>query len=98
MEDRFFTVTNNGVLLRVRARPGAREDAVLGVRGAELKVTVRAAAEKGKANGDIARILSRALGIARNEVVLRSGAASRRKVFHLPSTAAPALERMETGR
>ena len=94
MTERFFTVHADGVSLNVKARPGYREDAILGARGAELVVAVRANAEKGKANGEIARLLSRALKIQREEVVLVRGASSPHKVFRLPLAAAPPLSKM----
>jgi uncharacterized protein YggU (UPF0235/DUF167 family) len=97
MGARFYTVDAHAVHLRVRARPGSREGAVLGARGAELVVAVRARAEKGKANEEIVRLLSRVLDIPRGEVILARGAASPHKVFRLPLAAAPRLEEWGAG-
>jgi len=94
MTARFFTVHENGVSLSVKARPGSREDAILGVRGAELIVAVRAHAEKGKANEEIVRLLSRILKIPRGEVELMRGAASPHKVFRLPLAAVSLLSKI----
>jgi uncharacterized protein len=87
-ETGFYTVQAKCVTLRVKAKPGARQDAVLGVQGAELAVAVRAVAEKGKANQEIARVLARALGLSRDSVVLKLGAGSHHKVFQVPREAA----------
>ena len=96
-EQGFFTVQAKGILLRVKAKPGARADAVLGVRAGELMVAGRAVAEKGRANAEIARILAKALDVPRDEMVLKSGGASPHKVFTLPLSAAPALETAARG-
>lgn len=95
MSERFFLEGKGGVTLMVRVKPGAREDAVLGVRAGELLVSVRARPEKGKANIEVIRLLSAELGISRARVVLKRGGASPRKVFALPASAVPALQRLE---
>ncbi len=95
MTNRFFAVHGSSVSLNVKARPGYRENAILGVHGAELIVAVRAPAEKGRANAEIARVLSRILRIPRGEVVLKRGATSAHKVFYLPLDAATVLEKMD---
>jgi uncharacterized protein YggU (UPF0235/DUF167 family) len=90
-EPAFFSVGAEAVVLRVKAKPHAREDAVLGVRAGELVVAVRAAAEKGKANAEIARVLAKALGVPRDRVALKSGAGAPHKVFVVPLEAAAVL-------
>jgi uncharacterized protein len=94
MPEGFFTVRSECIFLRVKAKPGAREDSVLGVRGSELVVSVRAAPEKGKANAEIARVLARALGVPRDDVVLKLGGSSAHKVYTVPLGASAALGRM----
>ncbi|HTP57355.1 MAG TPA: DUF167 domain-containing protein [Spirochaetia bacterium] len=94
--ERFFTVRPECIFLRVKARPGAREDSVLGVRGSELVVAVRVPPEKGKANAEIAKVLARALGVPRDDVVLKRGGQSAHKVYTVPRGASAALEKMES--
>ena len=67
---------------------------MLGVRGAELLVAVRAVAEKGKANEEIAHVIAEALGVPRDSVVLKLGGGSPRKVFQVPLEASAALKRL----
>jgi uncharacterized protein YggU (UPF0235/DUF167 family) len=93
--ERFFSTGPKGILLSVRAKPGARKDAVLGVRAGELLVAVRARPEKGRANAEVIRTIAEALGISRTGVVLKRGGGSQHKVFHLPAAALPALEALE---
>ncbi len=76
---------NGALLLRVKARPGARSSRVREVdpwRGA-LAVEVRAPAEAGRANEEIAEVLAEALGLRPPEVDLVHGARASQKVFRL---------------
>jgi len=91
----FYSVQGDRVILKVKAKPGARQDAILGVRGAELLVSVRVPAEKGRANAEIIRVLSKALDVPRADVILKLGGASPHKVFELPASAAAALQRLD---
>ena len=81
-----------GLSLKVRAKAGARSDTVVGQRAGELLVEVRAPAERGRANAEIARVLSKALGIPKDLVTLRIGGASHHKVFLLPLACRGGLE------
>jgi len=92
--EEFFSVRSGSVYLRVRARPGAREDSVLGVRGSELLVGVRAPPEKGKANAAIARVLARVLRVPYGDVTLKLGGSSAHKVYVVPVSAASILAKM----
>ena len=67
------------VLLSVRAAPGASRDALAGIHGEALKVSVTAPPEKGKANAAILRVLARALGLRRSQLSIDSGETSRNK-------------------
>jgi uncharacterized protein YggU (UPF0235/DUF167 family) len=98
MSGSFFMIRGGSVTLNVKAKPGARQDAVLGVRGAELVVAVRAVAEKGRANVEIARVIAKSLGVPRDSVVLKRGGASPHKVFEVPAEAAARLFKMESER
>jgi uncharacterized protein YggU (UPF0235/DUF167 family) len=95
--DRFYSIHAGTISLRVKAKAGARADAVLGVRGAELLVSVRTVAEKGKANIEIARVIARALSVPHDSVVLKMGGSSPHKVFLVPVEAGAALKEIEGG-
>jgi uncharacterized protein (TIGR00251 family) len=73
--------SRDGALLPVRAQPGSRRNAVVGVHAGQLKVAISAPPDKGKANDALVRVLAKALGIRRSDISLASGAASRDKVF-----------------
>jgi len=83
-----FSLAADGLRIRVVAHPGARRDAIEGLRaqadgGVALRVAVRAAAEGGKANAAIIALLAREWGVAQRAIGLVSGAGDRRKSFHL---------------
>jgi len=60
-------------------RPGAREDRVTGFHDGALRVSVTAPAERGKANESVIAVLAEALGVRKDAIAIRSGAASRNK-------------------
>ena len=70
-----------GVLLPVRAQPGARRDAIVGEHAGELKVAVSQPPEKGKANERIVEVLCDELSLRRSQVELVAGETSRSKKF-----------------
>jgi uncharacterized protein YggU (UPF0235/DUF167 family) len=69
--------------IEVRVTPGAREDEVVGWRDGTLRVRVRAAAEQGKANEAVCRVIGEALGIPKSFVTVTRGSVSRRKLVEL---------------
>ncbi len=71
----------DGVILPVRAQPRARRAGVVGEHAGALRVAVAAAPERGKANDAIAKVLADELGLAKSQVRLVSGLASREKRF-----------------
>jgi len=68
-----------GVVLTIRAQPGARRSGIVGLSGGMLKVAVTEAPEKGKANAAIIDVLAEALGLRRGQIELLSGETSRLK-------------------
>lgn len=66
-------------LVKVHAQPSASRDGVKGLHGDALKIAVAAAAEKGRANAAIERVLAEALGVRPSRVRLHSGTTSRDK-------------------
>jgi uncharacterized protein (TIGR00251 family) len=68
-----------GVLMSVRAQPGARKAGVLGERAGALKLAVTAPPEDGRANAALVELLRDLLGVKRSEIELYSGATSRDK-------------------
>lgn len=77
----------DGVTLAVRAQPGAKKTAIVGIYGdgaaAQLKIAVQAPPVEGRANSVLITFLAQTFGLARNKVDLVSGELSRSKVFLL---------------
>ena len=63
----------DGVLLAVKVVPGASRDRVAGPLGERLKVQVRQAPEKGKANKALCRLLAKVLDVSRADVEVVRG-------------------------
>jgi uncharacterized protein (TIGR00251 family) len=70
-----------GVLLKVRAQPGARRNEVKGVQAEMLKVAVTQVAEKGKANDAIIELLCDTLDLRKSQVTLLAGQTAPRKTL-----------------
>jgi uncharacterized protein (TIGR00251 family) len=68
-----------GVVLPVRAQPGARREGVVGEQNGALKVAVTAPPLDGRANDALVAVLRGALGLKRSQVELIGGATSRDK-------------------
>ena len=76
-----FTDHPEGLILPVRAQPGARKVGVLGGHGGALKVAVTAPPQDGRANQALVEALRDLLGLKRSQVELVSGQTSRDKKF-----------------
>jgi uncharacterized protein (TIGR00251 family) len=70
-----------GVLLPVRAQPGASKAGIRGQHGGMLKVAVTQIAEKGKANKALIDVLSRELDLRKSQIELVSGETAAQKNF-----------------
>jgi len=81
-----------GCILSVRAQPGARRNAIVGVQADALKVAVTAPPDKGRANEALVEVLAEALGLKRSQIELISGQTSRQKKFLVRNMTADALQ------
>ncbi|WGD28941.1 DUF167 family protein [Ancylobacter sp. WKF20] len=95
-----WSVAADGLLVTVRATPRGGRDAIDGLvdladgRRA-LKARVSVAAEDGKANAALARLLAKGAGIAPSSVELVSGATARLKTFRLKGDPATLTARLQ---
>jgi uncharacterized protein (TIGR00251 family) len=88
-----LTERPDGVVVPVRAQPGARRNAILGERAGALRIAVSAAPEKGKANVAVLEILAEALGCRPSQIQLLGGAHFREKTFLVSGVAREELDR-----
>jgi len=84
--------TENGYILPVLVVPGAGRSRIYGEHDGRLKLSVAAPAEKGKANREVRRFLSRELGLRQCDVQILSGHTSRRKEVLLERASPRTLE------
>jgi uncharacterized protein (TIGR00251 family) len=79
--------TKDGVTLAVRAQPGAKKSAIVGVYGegpsAQLKIAVNAPPVEGRANEALIAFLAEFFSLPKSAIELATGASSRSKVFLL---------------
>lgn len=71
-----------GAEIAVRVTPKASRNAVVEAEGA-IRVYVTVAPEGGKANAAVAKLLARALGLAKSRLVLVRGDTARDKLFRI---------------
>jgi uncharacterized protein len=69
--------------LTLRVSPGATRPGIVGRHGAGWKVRVAAAAEDGKANAAVVRLLAETVGVPARDVSILAGHASRDKTVEL---------------
>lgn len=75
--------TDGGVLIRVKAVPGAKREQIAGVLGDRLKIKVSAPPEGGKANAAICALIAKALGVKAGAVSVVSGQSNPEKVVRV---------------
>lgn len=68
-----------GVIIPVKAQPGARRNGLAGEHAGALKVQVTQAPERGKATDAVLETIAEALSLKRSQVSLLSGATSPQK-------------------
>ncbi len=72
---------DNGVILPVKAQPGASRDGIRGWQEGVLRVAITQIAERGKANQALRAILAKGLSLRKSQLELLRGATSRQKLF-----------------
>jgi uncharacterized protein len=81
-----YKIKNKRLLLRVKIIPGAKMNHIDTVKNKELVIKIKAIPEKGKANKELIRYLSKELKTAKSEIIIISGTASRHKYLSLPES------------
>ena len=73
-----------GTRLRLRVKPGARKNAILGTHDGALKLSVVTPPERGKANRSALKLLARTLDLAPSDIQMLAGASSQDKTVLVP--------------
>ncbi len=77
--------------IRVRVKPGAREEKVSRELDGSLLVSVRARAQEGKANEAVVKAVAKALRVPKSSVRIVSGLSSRTKTLEVPGSESSGL-------
>jgi len=78
-----YTERDGALVFSVRVAPRASKGLVAGEHDGALKVRVAAPPVEGAANEELARLLAKAFGVARADVEVLSGRASKTKVVRV---------------
>lgn len=82
----FLTQRADGnILLDIHVQPQASKSKIVGVHDGRLKIAVAAPPVDGKANDEVVRFLAKFLRLAKRNVLIQSGAQSKRKKVLLRS-------------
>ena len=76
-------VGKRGLTLAVHVVPRAAKSQIVGLQGQAVQVHLHAPPVAGAANAELVAVVAEALGLARRQVVVVSGAKGRRKVLHV---------------
>ena len=72
-------LTKEGVVLAVHVQPGARREGAGPLHGDRLRVRVNAPPDAGRANARVVEFVTQLFGLKRADVLLMTGATSRKK-------------------
>lgn len=87
----------NGVTFDVRVQPRASRSEIVGPYAQALKVRVAAPPVEGSANNALIDLLAREMGVAKRDIRILSGTASRSKTVEVTGVAASAVHRLVAG-
>ncbi len=71
-----------GTFIALRVTPKAARNAIV-LRDGQIRVSVTAAPEGGKANASVQKLLAKALGLPKTRLVLERGQSGRDKLFRV---------------
>jgi len=86
--DAICSAGKGGLYLNVHAQPGARRPQLRGLHGDAVKIAIGEAAQDGKANKAITRVIAKALDLPISDVEITAGMSARRKRVFLRGDAA----------
>lgn len=75
----FYQITEEGVIVNVKAVPRSSRAGIDGLLGDAMKVRIKCAPVDGKANRELVETLADAFGLPKSAVVFKSGETSKTK-------------------
>lgn len=82
-EDSFFHFEEETLVLNVLGTPSAKVDKIGKIRGDQLKIAIKAAAEDGKATDYMIKFLAKEFGVKKADIELTFGLTSINKQFKI---------------
>ena len=82
-EDLFFHFEDDILVLNVLGTPSAKVDKIGKIRGSQLKIAIKAAAEDGKATDYMIKFLAKEFGVKKADIELSFGLTSINKQFKI---------------
>lgn len=79
----YIVVEPAGCLISIKAQPRARETAIVGMHGTELKIRIAAPPVDSAANDALIEFLADTLGCGKRQLILARGASSQHKVVRV---------------
>jgi uncharacterized protein (TIGR00251 family) len=80
--------TPNGASFAIKVQPRAKRNAISGVVGDTLKISLSAPPLEGRANRSCTEFLAEVLDIPRSSITIAAGAATRRKMIRIAGMSA----------
>jgi hypothetical protein len=77
----WWSTQSNGILIAIRAVPGAHKSEIVGLFGDRLRIRLKAPAVEGKANVELQRFLAEAFGVRSSAITILRGEHARDKVI-----------------
>jgi uncharacterized protein len=84
--------TANGAIFAVRLHPRAKKNAITGVLGDALKLSLTAPPVEGKANAACTEFLADLLNLPRSSITIAAGESSRNKVIRVAGLSAAEVQ------
>jgi uncharacterized protein (TIGR00251 family) len=82
----YLRISGGLVHLNIKASPGASRTELAGIKDGRLRVRIAAAAEDGRANGELIAFFAKLLGCPKRDLLLERGEKSRQKTLAFPQT------------
>jgi uncharacterized protein len=90
--------TASGATFSVRVQPRAKKNAITGVMGDALKLSLTAPPVEGRANEAVIEFFAKLLNVSRSSVTIAAGESSRNKVIRVAGISADSLRaQLQTG-
>lgn len=87
----YYTETDEGVILNVKAQPRSSRAGIDGVIGDAVKVRVKSAPVDGRANKELIETIADAMGLPKSSVVFKGGETSKTKRILLKGATASSV-------